>query len=55
MAEAYHRIPDPMGYNAMKYVPEKIAEVVTLFRKKYATQIDDASYFAQIRITPEED
>ena len=53
IADAYYQIPYTIESQAMKYLPEKISEVVSSFRAKFTTQLDDAKYFAQIRITPE--
>ncbi|MEI7830724.1 MAG: ADP-ribosylglycohydrolase family protein [Prolixibacteraceae bacterium] len=53
IAEAFYRIPYEIEKSAMNYLPEKITNVLSLFRKKFTSSLDDAKYFAQIRITPE--
>jgi len=53
IAEAYYRIPYTIESRAMAYLPGKISAIVSRFRAKFTTQLDDAEYFAQIRITPE--
>ena len=52
IAEAFYGLPFEIEEKAESYLPEKIRNVVAIFRERFAFALDDAKYFSQIRITP---